>query len=111
MGRACCVSFGVIGHLMSLTSLVTTNVAEYEVHGDTVDPGGERGVATPLVEPLPHMNENVLRELGCALPRTAHPETEREDAPGVGAVQLPERVLVAGRGAPSERELAGTIVG
>ena len=57
------------------------------------------------------MNEDVLRQLGGALSRAAHSETQREHATAVCLVQSLERRFVAARRESRERSLAIAVVG
>src|SRR5207253_5526043 len=67
-------------HLKLLTPLLAANVAEHEVHREPIDPARKRRLSAPRAESLPDMNEDVLRQLGGALSRAAHSETQREHA-------------------------------
>src|SRR5687768_14488520 len=89
-------------HLVSETPPVTSSVAEYQVHCQTVDPARERRLAAKAREPLPDMNEDILCQLDGALSRPAHPQTQRVHPTSVCAIQLLERRLVTPRGAAGE---------
>ena len=100
----------IVRHLMLLTSLLCPNVAEHEIDGHSVNPARQRRIAAPRVESLPDVNEHVLRQIGGALPRPTHPETQREDSRRMRAVQLFERGFVTGCRTTGERALAIVIV-
>src|SRR5687767_1238012 len=71
----------LVAHLVFLTPLVAPNVAEHQVHGQAVDPAGQRRLTAERREPLPQMDEDVLRQLARTRAGATHAQTEREYTP------------------------------
>jgi hypothetical protein len=70
---------------------------EYDVHGQSVQPGSERALTPKQLQLFPRPNEHVLRELLGPKPVARHSSAKGEDAVYVRAVEAFEGATVSGR--------------
>src|SRR5260370_2353254 len=88
-------SFSIQAHRAKELLGITTQLHQYGVHGNPVQPSGKGGTATKRVEVTKHLDESLLRQVFCFSHIFRHPQTHRIYKLIMQLVECGEGLLVA----------------
>jgi len=74
---------------------------QHNIDGDTVQPGGEGGIAAKSMDAAIDLEKRILRELFGPAPILDHAQAKVEDTAAVGVIEQLESFRIAALGAPN----------